>query len=685
MVYWLDALGIFSALRLVLERIRGRGAAAEVQYLRLNPYKRWLLSMLRSLGFRPSRHPTDFALGDLRAPDGANLFYELEEAVDRIGRRAIVHIDVDRLVRHHLSAPYRSERVGLYLRRSINMEVYDTALDLWAMRTLASGPPPVAFLQSHVFVIRRSFFHTNILREHTSSSDGPLLTYSDMMGWVRTAREAAGFAKHLFGALSGVLLKLVRWHRGQMPAVSPTDGATRPRVAVQFVNGANLDTRSDLFWYPGSGLTPEQVLVYFRRQNRPPTAAATQPLRDLGLDWTVLFGWKPGRSDLQYARDVFRSLGVALGLTWRALAGRLPYGWWQWRVLVSMERSINWWTAFFREHHIRVHVHTGSTTLQVVPMSLAIEKAGGIDFGYQWSADDFNAPTTGRIVANHVYFAWGPYFGEQMRRLGAMPDVLLLGGSVFGYLASIQHDGSHQYRQRLLKVGCDYIVCLFDNSFHNRMYLTPRIMARFYETILQWVLADHRLGLVIKPKKQDNLLRLPQIMPMLNELVHTGRCLLLDASASHLEAALTANLAIGVGVNTAVLDAAIAGVPGVHLDLAALKRHPFHAAGDGQFVFSDAGALWEALQLHRAKAAEETSLGDHSPCLATVDPFRDGHGAERMGKYIRWFLESVEERSGWQEALAAASRRYAQEVGKEYIQLESAGSGDDRDVKLARS
>ena len=132
---------------------------------------------------------------------------------------------------------------------------------------------------------------------------------------------------------------------------------------------------------------------------------------------------------------------------------------------------------------------------------------------------------------------------------------------------------------------------------------------------------------------------------------------------------MASDLSVGVGMNTAVLESALAGVPAVHLDLASMKRHPFYAAGKDRFIFSDADILYERIQAWREDPDSVPGFADHSPVLDSIDPFRDGLGPERLGRFLSVFLEELGHGKPRAEALSEAAQRYADEVGDAFVHV----------------
>ena len=205
---------------------------------------------------------------------------------------------------------------------------------------------------------------------------------------------------------------------------------------------------------------------------------------------------------------------------------------------------------------------------------------------------------------------------------------------------------------------------VFDEALSPDAPNTESSWLSFYETFLQAVLDDGTLGVVIKPKGE-----IPAgtgLDTLLSKAQETGRCVVLE-SAMPCEAAMASDIAVGLGINSAVIEAALAGVRAVHVDLARQDRHRFYGAGYESIVFDDLGRAVGAIERYRRNAGSERALGDHSRVLDEIDPFRDGGAAERVGKYMGWLLEGFRKGQEPADVLREASRRYREGHGPETL------------------
>ena len=65
--------------------------------------------------------------------------------------------------------------------------------------------------------------------------------------------------------------------------------------------------------------------------------------------------------------------------------------------------------------------------------------------------------------------------------------------------------------------------------------------------------------------------------------------------------------------------------------------------------------------------ASNPCLGDVSPVLDQLDPFRDGKASQRIGEYVTWYLDSFNQNLSKSEALRLATKKYAEKWGNDKV------------------
>ena len=61
------------------------------------------------------------------------------------------------------------------------------------------------------------------------------------------------------------------------------------------------------------------------------------------------------------------------------------------------------------------------------------------------------------------------------------------------------------------------------------------------------------------------------------------------------------------------------------------------------------------------------SLGDATPILDQLDPFRDGKASQRIGEFVSWYLEELNDGLNADNAVRSATDRYANKWGGDKV------------------
>ncbi len=70
----------------------------------------------------------------------------------------------------------------------------------------------------------------------------------------------------------------------------------------------------------------------------------------------------------------------------------------------------------------------------------------------------------------------------------------------------------------------------------------------------------------------------------------------------------------------------------------------------------------------RFAEGESFPIGDHTPVLRQIDPFCDGEGAQRMGRYLTTDLEFIASGAGRDEALIRAKHDEQMQFGADKVE-----------------
>jgi len=180
---------------------------------------------------------------------------------------------------------------------------------------------------------------------------------------------------------------------------------------------------------------------------------------------------------------------------------------------------------------------------------------------------------------------------------------------------------------------------------------------------------DDEVMIIIKSKKPDYIHKLDNIKELIHKAVETERCIILDDVSDKLpsDAARDADISVGIGVSSAVMESVIMGCRGVHCDLSGHTQHPYYKTGLNRLIFNDIDELLDALKKFKKNMGDIPGLGDWSEHIQSVDPFRDGKGDRRIGAYLEWLFDRFDSGAGKDEAINYANKKYMSIWGSDKV------------------
>jgi hypothetical protein len=448
-------------------------------------------------------------------------------------------------------------------------------------------------------------------------------------------------------------------------------------IAVHYIEGIDPTRRNDLVWWSSSNIPPERILVYATDDEgfagaEPPSPSVIQRIESTGMRWCSL-SRKRGLLRRQHRSWIpDRSMWEPLK-AWKALPLDRPRegaGRWLRRAAEALLLEVGYWRAFNRQHNVCMHVDQVEGTFRGVARAIAADVDGGLRVSKQRSELSIpGGPAFLGYYPNHVFFAWGKLSQVSLTAGKNGIERVVLTGFINDGTFSERAEEAQLVRDQMRRRGVRFVVALYDNVYGPKIHYSRRMMTDFYTAFLDWLDEDPEIGLVIKSKKHRIIPSLPEVQARIIAAERTERCVVLGRPYGRhpSDAAHAADMAVGIGISSAVVEAAIAGYRGLHCDLPGAAAHPLSAPGHGRFVFRDLSALMSALKRYKAAPESEPILGDHSPVIDTLDPFRDGGAAGRMGSFLGELLAGLDAGLHRDAALERASSSYAAKWGTDKL------------------
>jgi len=608
-----------------------------------------------------------YDLGDMIDEDGSILWYEVEKHGTDLALSISHKIEQMPLYRE-LAQMVPSPHLLLYFQFQIRKEIYSYVRQGLIIQWYRRCGREVSAREGVVKVPRQGIFP--LLVDCWDIADIPIET-----------------AYHpLFSFTPGYTLRRqikssIKWCTRRADLYFREDGACggEPRemrdggvIACHYAEGIDRNRRNDLNWFWESGISPAKVLYYFDT----PDSYTGLPIKREVISWLEKNGFRwvalrkgiieGGESNYWTAPLLPRSRFIVKGRARNAID--------RWIIDVSRNllQEVHYWVSFHNDFNVRIHYipEEGLTKniAQAIAFDIEKERPGFLAGKQRSEAYIPYAHDCFGFHPKHIFFIWSRKVASYVDPNHDKQRILV----VSGYPNSSVNKSfgiSESPAQALRAKGAKFVVALFDNTPRPDAMFSIRGISLFYQAFLNWVFDDPTVGIVIKSKKPHVIRKLASVHSLFDRAAGTGRCIRMEREWGMFpsEASAGADVAVGCGISSAVIEAVLGGCRGIHYDVTHLKCHEYYRWGFKELIFDDLDELMIALKGMKSHRERNMKLGNWTPHMDDLDPFHDGNGSRRMGMYMRWLLESLEEGRNSGETIECANRRYAQMWGEDKI------------------
>ncbi len=662
-ICWAGHIGIFAFLRILLLRIfvpfrRVRYFTVHPKILRLSETTFKFLFQFENVFLINNVTPHEEMVVANKAYEDAAQFVE----------NVVKPSDKIKSLLKHVPVRYNPATIELFIKQELSLEL-ELPMRIFNAIALHQKRDKSEAKAKNVVVIK-DIHWISYLRKHFKNP-ADIYTYPNVKEFFN---KVYAFVKLIIEVLLNSLLLIIgrQIEGAKKSAVS--------KIAVLHVQGANFDKRTDYFWFPGSGLKPEQVIVYFKYSAKPPKPEAISHIERTQIQWVNLLPvrigskrWTGGTAEfnffpsLQYIGYLGETLWSSFRLIFVCISTWKKECWAYWKVLTVLLSTANLFEAFFRAYHVKAHFGMHEGGRDMVAANLAMECVGGVDFTTHWSSFDVVTLPMGKT--HDVCFTWGPFY---TKNFFSKPYYTVRNFIYSGYLFDSFFEGrggnAGELRQKMIDEGAAFVVCLLDQNTPADRPLWNREVEKMYRRLFEMVINDSEIGLIVKPKKVNPKFKLPKLRPLIEEAEATGRCVLLAGDVFPCEAAQASDMTVGLAIcSTASVEAALAGVPSITYDLEEHKDHLFYQRGLNQIVFNDLDKMFASLEGYRKDRRLFAQLGDHKEFFKEIDPFNDRKSSQRIGRYMRDVLDSLSQGGTKQEAIRQANAAYRASYGADKV------------------
>jgi len=425
----------------------------------------------------------------------------------------------------------------------------------------------------------------------------------------------------------------------------------------------------DLNWWRESDISGERLVYFYDRPDFQPTEKKIGVMKSMGVQSLVWNDRCPGDSpDLIVDKYIQKSAWISI----REICQMIKWSFRTLRLKVlgqfTIAQSIfhlvgaKWLCTYLKALNIKGLVHYQQASADWY--SLAAELTDGCRFGFAKSYICFLSDMS---MTAQVFFSWGANDARVYMDTGGISKHLLIGGCPIPPPQKKAQEKHLRLVSQIRKKGAKYVLALFDSSFESKV---------FYVFFLSWLLKDPNLGLIIKSKGSINVgspwldIQADGLDGLVENAFETGRLHIADAKASPADVATVVDFSVGIGSYSAVTLSALNGARVLLVDferldqgVAAQSTFLLHSLGPNRCVFYEFDSVKNAILEYADNPESNPELGNASPVLDLIDPFRDGLAGQRMGEYIKWYLDGRDQGLNRDGSLLQATEKYAAKWG----------------------
>lgn len=610
-----------------------------------------------------------YELGEMKSANGEILRYEVETLSSEIAIK-IFQIIKDCDIYKEIENNIKSPKVSLYFQKMIKLEIYPVIVKLCVLRWYKRNNLGHKIEEETISIPAEGIF--NYLHK----------VWPDKMFTLKIEKRVKKFNVNYCKYLCQVYLKknartvvdkfFAIYNKLKYPNAF-SEFSTQNHIALQYTEGLDLQRRSDMVWFPKSGIDPERVLVYFdateSTTGKPISRSVLDAIEELGMKWVHLRNGIIERCDMPawYPPVLCDNSSIVLKLNAKSSEEK-----WIAKIGRTLLKDVKYWLAFYKQFNIKVNFIISEGTPKYIAQSIAIKQCKseeGVLVFKQRSEMFWPSQSLLGHYPSDIFFSWTPrtetYNTPNVNKIQNIVSV----GYPNDFIFKRKLIEAHKTRKELRSNGVSFIISLFDNVYGPVYSISQDVMEKFYLVFLEWLLNDKSVGLIIKTKKPHVINGLSKIQNLFKESETTGRCIYLgnDWGRLPVDAAMLSDVAVGIGISSAIIESAIAGCKGIHCDLTCLYSHEFYKWGFERIIFDDLDRMIDALKKHKGGETSNINLGDWTPFLDKLDPFRDGRAGERMGTYIRWMLEAFDNGKNHNDSIEYANNLYRKEWGNDKV------------------
>ena len=449
------------------------------------------------------------------------------------------------------------------------------------------------------------------------------------------------------------IINSIIFHRSAANSKQSNDG----KIFVEYISRNFIGDRSLHIWHKHTEIKPSNIVLYFNRFDSPSSIENIQKVENEGFQWV----------DTKNIYCLSNPLIVWIIIIKEMIKVPFPKKFsfieiWKYFIILNSLSEIIYWRDIFKKYNAKVilQIEEGST-LQYSQL-LGINNIGGIMVGLTWSIP-FSNVTPEEFFPQDVYFTWGPINRDWIINSHYRPKFLLTSGIVWDMSRENIDIGLSLRKKFNQKIK--YVMTLTDMTFKD---FTENVFKDYYITFLSYAINNPEWGVLIKPKKDRIWEKIDKnINKLVISLSSQKRLVIVKSHESPLVGSYASDICIGLLISSATILAASQGILSVCWDVSGTPGHPLYSSNNSIIISKNLSEI-----INIVDAIDKSQLGEKLDSrkdfgLDMIDPFQDGKGSERIGKFLSSYMYSIDKNIESSQALNSALSQYKLDHGNSCV------------------
>ena len=324
--------------------------------------------------------------------------------------------------------------------------------------------------------------------------------------------------------------------------------------------------------------------------------------------------------------------------------------------------------SVYKRFQVKILIQHQETLWKQEVQAKAVEAAGGIMLGFQWSNYPFILRST-HLHPQHVYFVWGKVMHDCLQEKGNTCRYILPSGMW------ITIDKQRPPQLEDFSVNGNFILAIFDTSTTYVGHVCPDSVSQFYLTIIKLLENNTSWKGILKIKNNIYFLQTlshgENIISRLKSFVERKKLVIFDANSnvSPPTATIYANLCVACSLNSAGIIAGVYNCRTIFWDCSGFGKHSFYKKQGQQIIYHSLEDFEKAIY---KVSAGDLKIGDFSHWRKGYNYFNDFLAPKRVGKFIQTFMDEVIRTDNMEHSLNLAVKQYIEEnkIGEDFFKPE---------------